>query len=85
MRLEIPIYYGRDVRDWHKLANETPGAKELTEAWSGTNEMSRTAEHPIRLFKTCWVNLAPDVEIESIDYVSAMLNPAPFLIAITAE
>ena len=85
MRLEIPITYGRDVRDWHKLANETPGSKELTEAWSGTNEMSRTVEHPIRLFKTCWVNLAPDVEIESIDYVSAMLNPAPFLIAITAE
>ena len=85
MRLEIPINYGRDVRDWHKLANEEPGAKELTVAWTGSSRKSQTGEHSLRLFKTTWVNVAPDVEIESIDYVSAMLTPAPFLIAITAE
>lgn len=85
MRLEIPIYYGNDVRDWHEYAGEEPGAKELTVAWTGANESSKAAHRPIRLFKTTWVNLAPDVEIESIDYVSAMLAPAPFLIAITAE
>jgi hypothetical protein len=39
----------------------------------------------IRLFKTSWVNPFPDEEITSIDYVSAMSDAAPFLIAITAE
>lgn len=85
MRLEIPIFYGQDVRDWHEFANEKPAAKELAIAWTGTNEVSKRANRPIRLFKTTWVNVAPGVEIESIDYVSAMLAPAPFLIAITAE
>ena len=33
MRLEIPIVYGKDVRDWHKPADEKPSPKELTEAW----------------------------------------------------
>ncbi len=85
MRLEIPIYYGHDVRDWHEMANEKPGTNELAIAWTGNNQVSKRTHRPIRLFKTTWVNLAPGVEIESIDYISAMLAPAPFLIAITAE
>jgi hypothetical protein len=85
MQLEIPIYYGRDVRNWHTLAEEKPAPKELTVAWTGANGMTQAANNTIRLFKTTWVNVAPGVEIESIDYVSAMGQPAPFLIAITAE
>jgi hypothetical protein len=37
------------------------------------------------LFLTTWVNVAPDLEVDSIDYVSAMAVPAPFLIAISVE
>jgi hypothetical protein len=85
MQLEIPIYCGRDVRDWHANAEEKPGAKELTVAWTGSNAVSKTAGSSIRLFKTTWENVAPGVEIESIDYISSMGKPAPFLIAITAE
>jgi hypothetical protein len=85
MQLEIPIYYGRDVRNWHTLAEEKPASKELTVAWTGANAMSRSANNTIRLFKTTWTNVVPALEIESIDYVSAMGQPAPFLIAITAE
>ena len=29
MRLEIPIVYGREVRNWHSLPDEPPGPKEL--------------------------------------------------------
>jgi len=76
-RLEIPIVYGRDVRDWHPLPDEPPAAKELTVAWS--------ADHGPRLFMTTWTNLLPDVSIEQIDFVSSHSNPAPFLVAITAE
>jgi hypothetical protein len=85
MRLEIPIYYGNDVRDWHVLADEPAAPKELTVAWSGENEAGKQAGQPIRLFVTKWANLAPDVEIDKIDYTSNMAGPAPFLIGITAD
>jgi hypothetical protein len=84
MRADVPINYGEDVRDWHLLSKEKP-AKELTVAWSGTNAGSIPSIRSIRLFKTTWTNIAPDVEIESVDYVSAMGTAAPFLIAITTE
>lgn len=84
MRADIPINYGEDVRDWHVLPKEKPG-NELTVAWSGTNAGSVPSIRAVRLFKTTWTNVAPDVEIESVDYVSAMGNAAPFLVAITTE
>jgi len=84
MQLEIPIIYGRDLRDWHKLIGEKP-APDLTVVWTGTNDVSATEHYPIRLFSTTWVNVVPAVEIESIDFVSAMGTVAPFLIAITAD
>jgi hypothetical protein len=84
MQLEIPIIYGRDVRNWRQLLDEMP-ATNLTVAQLGTNEASALAHHPIRVFATTWVNVAPDVEIESLDFVSAMRMPAPLLIAITAD
>jgi hypothetical protein len=39
----------------------------------------------LRLYKTTWDNPLADLEIISIDFVSNMAAPAPFLIAITAE
>jgi hypothetical protein len=84
MQLEIPIIYGRDVRNWHTLAGEQPST-DLNLAWRGANKVSDGSHNFIRLFTTTWVNVVPDVEIESIDFVSFMGNAAPFLIAITAE
>lgn len=84
MRLEIPIIYGEDVRNWHTLPGEPP-AKELKVVWTGENAVSRKAGQKVRLFLTTWTSLLPDDPIESIDFVSAMGNPAPFLIAITVE
>jgi hypothetical protein len=83
MQFEIPIIYGHDLRDWHKGRNEKP-AEGLTVAWTGTNEAYARAT-AIRLYTTTWANISPDMEIESIDFVSAMGRTAPFLIAITAE
>ena len=85
MRLEIPIRYGHEVRDWHSVAGGPPAPKELQEAWKGQNAVSKSAGRSIRLFLTSWTNVAPDLEIASIDYVSSLAGPAPFLIAITAE
>jgi hypothetical protein len=84
MQLEIPIIYGHDVRNWHRLAGEQPSA-DLDLAWKGTNAVSADSHNFVRLFATTWVNVVPSVEIESIDFVSSMGKVAPFLVAITAE
>jgi hypothetical protein len=84
-RLEIPIVYGRDVRDWHWQSNEPAAPKELKVAWTGENDDSRRGGHPIRLYLTSWTNLIPDMEIESLDLVSSMNQAGVFLLAITAE
>jgi hypothetical protein len=80
MQLEIPIIYGRDLRDWRPQQGEKPSA-ELNVAWPD----ARGSNAPIRLFTTTWDNVAPGVEIESIDFISSMGAAAPFLVAITAE
>lgn len=85
MRLEVPIIYGQSLRDWHEWSGEAPGPKELTVAWKGENGVSKRANASIRLFRTTWNNLVPDVEIESIDFVSSAGNAVPFLVAITVE
>jgi hypothetical protein len=57
----------------------------LKVAWRGENAQSKSTGRSIRLFLTTWANVAPGLEIESIDFVSAMGGPAPFLIAISVE
>jgi hypothetical protein len=39
----------------------------------------------VRLFQTSWENPLPEVEVESIDLVSAMSFDSAFLVAITVE
>jgi hypothetical protein len=85
MRLEIPIRYGREVRNWHSVPGEPPAPMELVVAWRSDNPASKSQGQGIRLFLTQWTNVAPDVEIESIDFISNMAEPAPFVIAISAE
>jgi hypothetical protein len=85
MRLQIPIRYGHEVRDWHSLAREPEQPDDLTVAWRGDNTVSKQSRGFIRLFLTTWTNVAPTVEIDSIDFVSTMAKPAPFLIAITVD
>ena len=84
MSLEIPIYYGRSVRDWHQNPNEPQADRELKVAWTGENAASKRAGKQIRLFVTAW-NLAPGVDIETLDFVSAGRNAAPFLLAISVD
>jgi hypothetical protein len=78
----VPIYYGFDVRDWWPQGTEPPAALTgLLVAWHGPSKLGDER----RLYKSTWENALPQVEISTIDYVSNMAAPAPFLIAITAE
>ena len=77
----IPIVYGEDVRDWNGSGDTNTEITHGTMVWSAINN----AGLHVRLFKTTWVNPMPEKEIASLDYTSAMVNAAPFLIAITAD
>jgi hypothetical protein len=81
---EIPIVYGRDVRDWWAQNNE-PASTELNVVWTGKNNAQGGTNAPQRLFKTTWKNPLPDIPIDRLDYRTAMSASAPFLIAITVE
>lgn len=84
---QIPIAYGLDVRDWHLGNNASPGPDPTNSvvAWMGKSPATQAQGVTLRLFKTSWENPLANLRIETVDYVSAMTNCAPFLIAITAE
>lgn len=80
---EIPVVYGKDVRDWWTQAGES-GDDLAKPVWTGTN-LAAPDNPPRGLYLTTWENPLPDVAIESLDYRTAMANSAPFLIAVTVE
>lgn len=77
----VPVVYGYDVRDWIGPMSAEETARGLRPAWTGTTP----AGQPVLLFLQVWWNPRPDVEIAAVDFVSAMANPAPFLVAVTLE
>jgi len=79
----VPIVYGVDVQDWWMSEDGTSGSKPNV-VWTGKNHSAPDGP-PIGVCKTTWVNPLPSIEIDHIDYQSAMMNSAPFLIAITVE
>jgi hypothetical protein len=84
LTLEIPIFYGRSVRSWHEEKNERKADAELKVAWTGENTASNRNSQKIRLFVTAW-NLAPGIEIDSLDFTSNERTAAPFLVAISYD
>jgi len=82
---ELEIVYGRDVRDWWLLFDPSRETDRAELAWTGTNPCTTEAGTSLRLYKRTWENPKPDVEIQSIDFVSTVTPSGPFLIAITIE
>jgi hypothetical protein len=78
---ELPIRYGEDVRSWWAKDDARPDLQRGRVAWTGTN----TAGFAVRLWLNTQENPQPNTTIESIDFVSALAEPDPFLLAITAE
>jgi hypothetical protein len=80
---EFTIEYGQHITDWVAF-RPNPKERDSIVAWSGTSPATG-GQDTLNLFKTEWVNPDPDQPITRIDYISANNDPAPFLIAITAE
>jgi len=86
-KVEIPVIYGTDLRNWQYWPqmpeNEKTGG---SIAWQGTQK--RWQKNPgwgVRLYQMTWTNPHPENEILTLDFVSAKRQSAPFLIAITVE
>ena len=80
----IPIVYQRHVRDWWFQQGD-PIPTDADIAWTGENEASRKLGYKVQLYRYSANNPFPNEEIETIDFVSAMTESAPFLVALTIE
>jgi len=85
MRAELPIVYGQQVRDWWTSGTEESDAKFARVAWKGSNPASESKKCSLRVFESTCQNPHPDQKIRSVNFVSAMTDSAPFLVAITLE
>ncbi len=74
----LPIRFGEDVVKWNNAMDRLP-------TWSRIGWDEGVYNTYKVLCQTCWENPRPAVEIESVNFVSANANPAPFLVAITLE
>lgn len=82
---ELPIIYGHQVRDWWSSGTEQSMAKVARVAWNGSNPATEAQKSSLRIFESVCPNPHPDKLVQSLDFVSAMTDSAPFLIAITLE
>jgi hypothetical protein len=84
---DLDIIYGQQVYGWwFKEGDNPPLAGNTKIAWIGENPTSKRLGYRIRVFKTSFINPKPDVRIETVDYVSALVSTSsPFLVALTME
>jgi hypothetical protein len=80
---EFTVNYGDHIYDWVAW-QPNPKNQDSVVAWSGTSPLTG-GQATLNIFKTLWINPDPDQPITKIDYIASNLDPAPFLIAITAE
>ena len=84
---KLPIVFGKDIGNWWFWGLPpmpiAPGNALI--AWAGYNPEAADSNASICLYKATFSNPRPDVEIQSIDFISAFSRAAPFLAAITAE
>jgi hypothetical protein len=82
-----PILYGRDVRDWWWRPEDAadPTSDRSRIVWTGSNPSAGAKGYKLRLYLTTIENPRPQEVVRSLDYVSAMRESAPFLIALTVE
>jgi tetratricopeptide (TPR) repeat protein len=77
---ELPIVYGEDTREWHGRSDAVQTITQGKLAWSWPGDDLKR-----RLFISSRQNPLPDLEITTVDYISAMTDCFPFLIALTVE
>jgi WD40 repeat protein len=82
---ELPLVYGKDLRNWWSVSGEPKETPNASVVWTGNTPAAAANGQTIRLWKRTYENPRPDVEIGHLDFDSAMAFPAPFVVAITVE
>jgi hypothetical protein len=80
---QFTVLYGIHVTDWVNQADPKDSSASVI-AWAGRSPAT-DSQTVLHVYKTQWVNPEPDQTITSLDFLSTNNDPAPFLIAITAE
>jgi hypothetical protein len=75
----IPVRVGVEVADWYVDPVALPSARV---AWRG---QIADKPGPIGLYAMRWVNPYPAKAVSSVDFVSAIGDPVPVLLALTVE
>jgi hypothetical protein len=82
----IPIEFGKDVRDWWFREDEKETSRGKV-AWKGDNDLAKQNSCRLRLYLTTWKNPKPDQKVVSIDYIGRKDETvaAPFCLAMSLE
>ncbi len=76
---------GEELGDFWQNAKNPVTLRQARAAWTGQNDHARSFGCTLQLFHWTWENPRPDTVVTSLDFISAMNTPAPFLLAITVE
>lgn len=82
---DIPIQHDIHVKDWWSYGRPPPSDPNTVVAWVGQNKATARMGRSVRLYKTRFDNPYPEKRVETLDYVSAMEDPGPFMVALTVE
>jgi hypothetical protein len=73
------------VKDWWNYGRPPPTDPDTVVAWKGQNKATARLGRSLWLFKTRFANPHPEKRVESLDYVSTMATPGPFVVAMSLE
>ncbi len=78
------------MADWVGPADVDLGngeAGQASVAWTGEDPTPASAEKPggLRLFCRTYPNPHPELEVQTVDFISAMTKCGPFLVGMTVE
>ena len=82
---DVRVIYGRHLREWWSPATSAALTLGAGIGWEGSNPATRALGMKVRLYHMAWLNPRPDQEIQSLDLLSTMETPAPFVLAISTE
>jgi len=82
---EIPIVYGKDVRERWCDSRQEADLHNPEAAWVSPAETAALTGKSLRLYQATWTNPRPNSVVRGISVVSHMTESAPFLLAITLE
>jgi hypothetical protein len=80
----VPITYGLHLLDWKVSDPEKIRSWDINHNNFTSGKISVVQKGGARLYVFHWTNPQPNLQIEFIDFVSAMTQSSPFLVAISA-